>query len=121
MKCIKTIELQAIDLHKQLSFTELREIEGIIYKRIQELMYYETDFMSINNMITRSFWLPMPPHYIHFELDITITGQKNGRLEFIDEFNGPVIFFYTLTDWLLAKELYYLKHYKKYCRNNVTV
>lgn len=120
MKSLLTIELNSTELDKQLSHVELYEVERIIYQRIRNLMNLDAKFREVDSVITQSFWLIVKPHFIHFDLDIRIMSESSG-LNFLDQFNGPITFFYTEDDFLLAKELYFLQHYKTYVRNNVTL
>jgi hypothetical protein len=120
MKSFKTIELSSTDLYKQLSFSEIKELEKVIYNRIQQLMTMDPKFREVDAIITQSFWI-MKPQFIHFDYDIRIISESNNKLNYLDQFNGAITFFYTLDDFLLARELYYLQNYQSYIRNNVTV
>lgn len=121
MKCFKTIILDSTELDKQLSHQEALELAKTIYARIQTLMDFDPKYREVDSIITQSFWLEMAPHYIHFDLDVRILSEENNKLNYRDQFNGPITFFYNQDEFILAREIYYLQNYQTYHRNNITI
>lgn len=83
---------------------------NMVRTQIMEMLADDPIFESTGIKVTKSIWLPMPPYYISFYLDIVTVEQAISPFRYIDKFIGPIIFYDNKTDFQLAREIDFIKN-----------
>lgn len=121
MKLIKTLDLDAEELYKALSYSEVQRLVKLINGRLPIWIQQDPILQCVDVKLTKEMWLVLWPHFISLSVDIIVVKDPGAVAQLSDAyqnfFHGQLSFYDNYNEFILAKQLSLIQYRPNYLAN----